>query len=82
VIGYKINSNKSVAFLYLNDKQVKEKNREVSPLKVVKNNRAGEMAQWVRTPDCSSEGSEFKSQQPHGGSRPSLMKSDALFWSV
>jgi hypothetical protein len=43
---------------------------------------AGEMAQWVRAPDCSSEGPEFKSQQPHGGSQPSLMKSDALFWSV
>jgi hypothetical protein len=43
---------------------------------------AGEMAQWVRAPDCSSEDPEFKSQQPHGGSQPSLMKSDALFWSV
>ena len=31
---------------------------------------AGEMAQWVRAPDCSSEGLEFKSQQPHGGSQP------------
>jgi hypothetical protein len=29
---------------------------------------AGEMAQWLRAPDCSSEGPEFKSQQPHGGS--------------
>jgi hypothetical protein len=27
---------------------------------------AGEMAQRVRAPDCSSEGPEFKSQQPHG----------------
>jgi hypothetical protein len=34
---------------------------------------AGEMAQWVRAPDCSSEGPEFKSQQPHGGSQPSVM---------
>jgi hypothetical protein len=33
---------------------------------------AGEMAQWVRAPDCSSEGPEFKSQQPHGGSQPSV----------
>jgi hypothetical protein len=40
---------------------------------------AGEMAQWVRAPDCSSEGPKFKSQQPHGGSQPSLMQSDALF---
>jgi hypothetical protein len=34
--------------------------------------RAGEMAQWVRAPDCSSEGPKFKSQQPHGGSQPSV----------
>ena len=43
---------------------------------------AGEMAQWVRAPDCSSEGLEFKSQQPHGGSQPSLTRSDSLFWCV
>jgi hypothetical protein len=43
---------------------------------------AGEMAQWVRAPDCSSEGPEFKSQQPHGGSQPSVTRSDSLFWSV
>ena len=44
--------------------------------------KAGEMAQWVRAPDCSSEGPEFKSQQPHGGSQPSLTRSDSLFWNV
>ena len=43
---------------------------------------AGEMAQWVRAPDCSSEGLEFKSQQPHGGSQPSVTRSDSLFWIV
>jgi hypothetical protein len=43
---------------------------------------AGEMVQWVRAPDCSSEGPEFKSQQPHGGSQPSVTRSDTLFWSV
>jgi hypothetical protein len=31
---------------------------------------------------CSSKGLEFKSQQPHGGSQPSITKSDDLFWSV
>jgi hypothetical protein len=36
----------------------------------------------VRSADCSSKGPEFTSQQPHGGSQPSVMKSDALFWSV
>jgi hypothetical protein len=36
----------------------------------------------VKSIDCSSEGPEFKSQQPHGGSQPSIMRSDALFWCV
>jgi hypothetical protein len=36
----------------------------------------------VKSTDCSSEGPEFKSQQPCGGSQPSVMKSDALFWCV
>ena len=40
------------------------------------------MAQWLKSADCSSKGPEFKSQQPHGGSQPSVTKSDALFWSV
>jgi hypothetical protein len=40
---------------------------------------AGEMAEWVRVPDCSSKGPEFKSQQPHGGSQPSVTRSGALF---
>jgi hypothetical protein len=33
----------------------------------------------VKSPDCSSRGPEFNSQQPHGGSQPSTMGSDALF---
>jgi len=28
---------------------------------------------------CSSRGHEFNSQQPNGGSRPSVKRSDALF---
>ena len=43
---------------------------------------AGKMAQWVRTPDCSSEGPEFKFQQPHGGSLPPVMRSDAFLGCV
>jgi hypothetical protein len=39
---------------------------------------AGEMAQLVRAPDCSPKGPEFKSQQPHGGSQPSVTRSDSL----
>ncbi|CAO2640768.1 hypothetical protein LEMLEM_LOCUS25486 [Lemmus lemmus] len=29
---------------------------------------------------CSSKGPEFNSQQPHGGSQPSVMRSGTLFW--
>jgi hypothetical protein len=36
----------------------------------------------VESSDCSSRGPEFKSQQPHGGSQPSVMSSDVLFWCV
>jgi hypothetical protein len=36
----------------------------------------------VKNTDCFSRGPEFKSQQPHGGSQLSVMRSDALFWGV
>jgi hypothetical protein len=42
--------------------------------------RAGEMAQQGRA--LIALGPEFNSQQPHGGSQPSVMGSDALFWCV
>jgi hypothetical protein len=32
--------------------------------------------------DGSSESPEFKSQQPHGGSQPPVMRSGVLFWYV
>jgi hypothetical protein len=35
-----------------------------------------------KSTDCSSKGPEFKSQQTHGGSQPSVMRSGALFWCV
>jgi hypothetical protein len=35
----------------------------------------------VKSTDCSSKGPGFNSQQPHGGSQPSVMGSDALFSS-
>ncbi|EDM14224.1 rCG23351 [Rattus norvegicus] len=44
--------------------------------------RAGEMAQRLRALTTLPRGPEFKSQQPHGGSQPSVMRSDALFWCV
>jgi hypothetical protein len=33
----------------------------------------------VNNTDCSSGSPEFKSQQPHGGSQPSVTRSDSLF---
>ena len=36
--GYKINSNKSVAFFYSKDKQLRKKIREMTPFTIVTNN--------------------------------------------
>jgi hypothetical protein len=33
----------------------------------------------VKITVCCSKGPEFNSQQPHGGSQPSIMGSDAIF---
>jgi hypothetical protein len=38
VAEYKINSNKSVAFLYSKDKQAEKETRESTPFKIVTNN--------------------------------------------
>ena len=38
VAGYKINSNKSVAFLYTKDKQDEKEIRETTPFSIVTNN--------------------------------------------
>jgi hypothetical protein len=38
VVGYKINSNKSVAFLYTKDKQDEKEIRETTPFIIVTNN--------------------------------------------
>jgi hypothetical protein len=43
---------------------------------------AGAMAQWLRTLIDLPEVLKFNSQQPHGGSQPSVMRSDVLFWCV
>jgi hypothetical protein len=36
----------------------------------------------VKSSGCSSRSPEFNSQQPRGGSQPSTVGSDALFWHV
>jgi hypothetical protein len=38
VAGFKINSNKSVAFLYTKDKQAEQELRETTPFTIVTNN--------------------------------------------
>jgi hypothetical protein len=50
-----------------------------APVCVLRKLRVGSV---VKSTDCSSKGLEFKSQQPHGGSHPSVMRSDAPFWGV
>jgi len=52
----------------------------VSVALIKPNSRAGEMAQCLRA--LTSRDPKFNSQQPHGGSQPSVMGSDALFWCV
>ncbi|EDL82738.1 rCG56787, partial [Rattus norvegicus] len=39
---------------------------------------AGEMAQWLR----ATTAPEFKSQQTHGASQTSVMRSDSLLWCL
>ena len=34
----------------------------------------------VKSTDCSYESPEFKSQQPHGSSKPYIKRSDAHIW--
>jgi hypothetical protein len=36
----------------------------------------------VKSAGCSSRGPEFNPQQPHSGSQPSIIGSDAPFWHV
>jgi len=34
----------------------------------------------INSTNCSFRGPDFNSQPQHGGSQPSVMESDALFW--
>jgi hypothetical protein len=47
-----------------------------------KNIRGWRDGSVVKSTDCSSEGPEFKSQQPHSDSQPSIMRSDTLSWCI
>jgi hypothetical protein len=54
-------------------KEIKEKKR---------NHGTDKMGSADKSTDYSSEGPEFKYQQPYGGSKTPTMRSDALFWCV
>ena len=56
------------------NKKLERRRKGTIKKKKKKKEGAGEMAQWVRAPDCSSEGQEFKSQHPPGGSQPSVTR--------
>jgi hypothetical protein len=80
-----------LAFMTVIKKKEKEKRRRRRRRRRRKRRRrkeeGGGRGGWrdgsaVKSTDCSSKGPEFKSQQPHGGSQPSIMRSDALFWDV
>jgi hypothetical protein len=44
---------------------------------------AGEMTQQLKALTALLDGGpEFKSQQPHGGSQPSVTRSDSLYWCL
>jgi hypothetical protein len=45
-------------------------------------NRGWRDGSAVKNTNCSFEGPEFKSQKPHGGSKPSITRSDSLFWNI
>jgi hypothetical protein len=47
-----------------------------------KNQRGWRDGSVVMSTACSSEGLKFISQQPHGGSQPPVMRTDALFWCI
>ena len=49
-------------------------------LHVEKEDKGWRAASEVKSTVCSSRGHEFNSQQPHGGSQPSVMRTSALSW--
>jgi hypothetical protein len=72
--GREITSFSSEQNLYPKKKKKKKKERQTET----------ETERWfrVKSTDYISRGPEFNSQQPQGGSQPSSMGSDALFWWV
>jgi hypothetical protein len=76
--AFKEDMNKSLKEIQENtSKQVEALKEETNKYKEIKG-----LARWLSGKECSSKGPEFKSQQPHGGSQPPIMRSDALFLGV
>jgi hypothetical protein len=69
LIGKKVNKNKNNSYP-MQDRKTENVRRHEKVL---------EDGSVVKSTDCSSRGPEFNSQQPHGGSQPSIMEFDALF---
>jgi hypothetical protein len=74
---------------YTNQTDIKKKipvdfffhiNKLLKPTILLYKNTVWRDASADKSTGCSSRGSEFNSQHPHGGSQPSVMESDALFW--
>jgi hypothetical protein len=55
----------------------REKEKEIRYFRMTQ-----EAVETIKSIGCSSRGPEFNSQQQHGGSQPSVMGSNALFWCV
>lgn len=56
--------------------------RAIEKLCLKTNKQAGEMAQRLRALVVLPKGPEFNSQQPHGGSQPSVVRSGTPFWTA
>jgi hypothetical protein len=72
-LGFIINTNQTTVLL-------KEERKPWRDVCKYGKYRAGEMAPQLKSTGCFYRGSEFNSQQPQGGSQPSVMGSDALLW--
>ena len=59
--------------------KIKSKNKKERKREEKTAQSAAEMAQWLPTLTALPEVMSFNSHQPHGGSQPSVMGSDAPF---
>jgi hypothetical protein len=77
VAGYKIYSNKSVSFLYTNDKWAKKERREATPFKIVTNNIKHLGVTLTKVKDLYDK--NFKLSQERNQRRPQKMERSPMF---